>query len=176
MRHIKMKTQTSVFSQSPDSQGNDQLEVILYEVGDVLFAIDILNVREIIQTSEVTESPNRHPSVEGVIQLRDEWIPVVNLANVLNVKTHAASKENKLMLLEKSRNKLAFHVQRVTKIRRLRWSDVEKPDALSKGLESNVAGVLHIDARIAFMLDEDKVITDIISQPVIIQDEKDQFR
>ncbi|QQK76214.1 purine-binding chemotaxis protein CheW [Salicibibacter cibarius] len=171
-----MKEQTSVFSETTESQEADQLEVILYEVGDVLFAIDILNVREIIQTSEVAESPNRHPYVDGVVQLRDEWIPVVNLATVLNVKTHEASKENKFMILEESRNKMAFHVQRVTKIWRLRWSDIEAPDELAKGLESNVSGVLRIDGRIAFMLDEEKIMMDIISETVIKQDYRKRFR
>ncbi|WP_160112368.1 chemotaxis protein CheW [Salicibibacter kimchii] len=163
MAATDMKEQPFVFSEAPVSQGTDQLEVILYEVDDVLFAIDILDVREIIQTSEVTESPNRHPHVDGVIQLREEWVPVVNLAKVLNLKAHPAAQENKFMLTEENQNKIAFHVQKVTKILHLRRTDVEKPDALSKGLESNVSGVLRIDGRIAFMLDQEKIITDILS-------------
>ncbi len=65
--------------------GTNELEIVLFSVGNSTFGINVLKVREIINPMPVTETPNGHKHVEGIIRLRQEVIPVDNLAEVLNL-------------------------------------------------------------------------------------------
>ena len=61
------------------SDANEQLQLVTFEVGDEEFAIDILAVQEINRMMQITRVPQSPPSVEGVINLRGRIIPVIDL-------------------------------------------------------------------------------------------------
>lgn len=64
--------------------GTNELEVVTFMLGAGIYGINVLKVREIINAvEEVTFIPNSHANVEGVIRVREEVLPVVNLAKVL---------------------------------------------------------------------------------------------
>ncbi len=57
-------------------------EFVEFQVGKSNFGISIQHVREIIQPVPVTVLPHAHPYIEGIIQLRGEVLPVIDLKKV----------------------------------------------------------------------------------------------
>src|SRR5699024_4045334 len=66
--------------------GTSELEVVMFKIGSGNYGINVLKVREIINAMELTTIPNANPDVEGVIRLREEVLPVVNLEKVLGIE------------------------------------------------------------------------------------------
>ncbi|WP_088102157.1 chemotaxis protein [Halalkalibacter urbisdiaboli] len=141
--------------------GTNELEIIVFSVGTGTFGINVMKVREIIQSPPVVEMPNSHPHIEGIIRLRDEIITVVNLANVLGFPQSETPGQDKLIVSELNNIKVAFRVQAVSRIHRVSWTQIEKPSELSQGLEGAATGVVKMDEQMIILLDFEKIVYDI---------------
>ncbi|MFP3725850.1 chemotaxis protein [Priestia filamentosa] len=141
--------------------GTNELEIVTYRVGKNLFSINVMKVREIIHPSHVTEIPESHPAVEGVLQVRGEIIPVINLARALNIHSEDSTDESKFIIAELNQMKVVFRVDEVDRIQRISWQQIEEPSSLSMGLEETTSGIVKLEDRIILMLDYEKLVYDI---------------
>jgi two-component system chemotaxis response regulator CheV len=141
--------------------GTNEVEVIVFTIGEGVFGINVMKVREIINPVPVTKMPNGHPSVEGIIRLRDEIIPVVDLANVIGFSPSENPVQDKLIVAELNKMKVAFHVHTVTRIHRISWEQIEKPTKLSQGLEGSTIGVIKMEDMMILLLDYEKIVVEI---------------
>ncbi|WP_280771893.1 chemotaxis protein CheV [Salipaludibacillus daqingensis] len=144
--------------------GTNELEVIVFQVGNGTFGINVMKVREIIQPLDVTIMPHSHPNVEGVIRLRDEIIPVINLAKAIGFEESEHPNNDKLVVSELNQVKVAFHVHSVSRIHRISWEQIEKPNKLSQGLQDLTIGVIKMEEQMILLLDYEKVVYDIMPE------------
>ena len=71
------------------SAGNDGLATyLLFGLGTRNYATDVSNVREIVDLAEIRPLPNAPHDVFGMIDLRSQSIPVIDLAARMQVETH----------------------------------------------------------------------------------------
>ncbi|MFD1849089.1 chemotaxis protein [Oceanobacillus bengalensis] len=141
--------------------GTNELEVILFRIGDGSFAINVLKVREIVTPLPITKIPNSHHYVEGVIYLRGEVIPVVNVANVINVRQSEQPEQDKFIIAELNDVKIAFRVHEVNRIYRISWEQIEKPNELSAGKQPYATGIIKLENMMSILLDMEKVVVEI---------------
>jgi purine-binding chemotaxis protein CheW len=76
---------------------NDHLS---FYAGADLCALDVLAVREIIEYSGVTRVPMMPPSVRGIINLRGNVLPVIDLHARLGRAPAAASQKSCILVVE----------------------------------------------------------------------------
>jgi purine-binding chemotaxis protein CheW len=62
------------------------MQVVCFSVGPYRCALDILGVREIIEPSPPQPMPHAAPGIEGVIELRGAFLPVVDLRRRLGTQ------------------------------------------------------------------------------------------
>ncbi|WP_100372755.1 chemotaxis protein [Bacillus sp. FJAT-45037] len=141
--------------------GTNELEVIVFNVSSGTYGINVMKVREIIQTQAVTPIPNSHPHIEGMIRLRDEVLTVVNLMEVLGCPQSVDHSQDKFIVSELNKLKVAFRVSGVSRIHRISWKQIEKPTELSQGLQSATTGVIKLDEQMILLLDFEKIVVDI---------------
>ncbi|WP_100404201.1 chemotaxis protein [Bacillus solitudinis] len=141
--------------------GTNELELVMFSIGHSTFGINVLKVREIINPLPITDTPNGHPNVEGVIRLRQEVIPVVDLAKVLNMPPSGQPETDKFIISELNKMKVAFHVHSVSRIHRISWEQIEKPSELSQGMQAQTIGIVKMDEGMALLLDFEKIVVDI---------------
>ncbi|ADC51196.1 Chemotaxis protein CheV (CheW-REC domains) [Alkalihalophilus pseudofirmus OF4] len=141
--------------------GTNELEVIVFNVGNGTYGINVMKVREIVQAQTVTHIPNSHPHIEGMIRLRDEVLTVVNLKEVLGCVSEGDDSQDKFIVSELNKMKVAFRVSGVSRIHRISWEQIEKPTELSQGLQSATTGVIKLDGQMILLLDFEKIVVDI---------------
>lgn len=141
--------------------GTNELEIILFNLNDSVFGINVLKVREIINAELVTKIPNSHENVEGIIRLREEVIPVVDLAKVLNMKPSDNPENDKFIISELNQIKIAFRVHHVSRIHRISWEQIEKPTELSAGDQAYAIGIIKLEDQMPILLDFEKVVVEI---------------
>lgn len=144
--------------------GTNELEILIFGIGGGLFGINVMKVREIIAPVKATKIPNAHPFVMGIIQLRDEVLPVVDLGKAFNYAPSNDPAEHKLIVAELNKLKAAFYVHSVSRIHRVSWEKVEKPSEFYHGFQGAITGIVKIDDQMILLLDFEKVIVDISPQ------------
>src|SRR5690625_2543585 len=141
--------------------GTNELEIVMFEVASGIFGINVLKVREIINAVEVTTIPNSHPNVEGVIRLREEVLPVVNLAKLLEVPKSENPKQDKFIIAKLNQVKIAFRVHHVSRTHRISWEQIEKPSDLSAGEQAYAIGIIKLEDQMSILLDFEKIVVEI---------------
>lgn len=151
--------------------GTNELEIVEFGVGKNEFGINVIKVKEIINPVPVTVVPHAHPAVEGIIQIRGEVVPVVNMATVLGFPDSEEPSKDKFIVCEFNKTKIVFHVHTVSQIHRISWDLIEKPSEMYSGLESQVIGVIKMNEKMILMLDYEKIVVDINPESGISPDQ-----
>ncbi len=134
--------------------GDDQLQLVTFEVASEEFAVDILAVQEINRMMELTRVPQSPPEVEGVINLRGKIIPVLDLRKRFGFKIQDATAQSRIVVVEIGGRVLGFIVDRVHEVLRIPRSIVEPAPAMVSSIDSDfIAGVGKLDDRLLILLD-----------------------
>lgn len=144
--------------------GTNELEIVEFLIGDNRFAINVIKVKEIIQPIAPTKVPHAHPYIEGIIELRGEVLPLIDLAKALGFGPSQNPAQDKYIVAEFNQQKVVFHVHNVTQIHRISWKQIEKPSQMYQGLESQIIGVVKLNGNMILLLDFEKIVFDINPQ------------
>jgi purine-binding chemotaxis protein CheW len=140
----------------------DQLEkeqlrqLVGFTIGKELFGVDILMVQEIIRAAPITAVPNSPDFVEGVINLRGNIIPVIELRKRLGFAMPDVNMEDSWILILDIEGRITgFIVDSVTEVLKIQESGIEPPpDIVVAGLETQyIRGVCEIDEKLLILLD-----------------------
>jgi len=154
--------------------GSNEMELVDFRIlkqedGQVyegIYGINVSKVREIIRVPEVTELPGTPDFIEGIFDLRDIVIPVVNLAKWMGIQEPEEAEKNSRVIITEFNNVLiGFVVHEAKRIRRINWNDIE-PANFSRnegGLDSNkITGVTMIENdNVLLILDLESVVQDL---------------
>jgi purine-binding chemotaxis protein CheW len=140
----------------------DQLKQLVgFVISDEIFGVDILMVQEIIRGAVITPIPNSPDFVEGVINLRGNIIPVIDLRKRLNLYLEDQSNDkNWVLLLDVDNRITGFVVDRVTQVLKIEPDQIEPPpEIVVAGLKSQyINGVCEIDDDLLILLDFDRIL------------------
>ncbi len=157
------------FIQSVDDRtrlaGTNRLEVLLFNLGKdnhsgrtETYGVNVFKVREVMLVPEITQAPEMPPSVEGVVSLRGQVIPVINLPKFCGVQTDDAP--GILIITEYNKHVQGFLVHAVDMIERLAWEDVKVPPAMIAQQHGGlVTAVTELsDGRLVMIMDVEMVL------------------
>ena len=137
------------------------MQLVGFTIGKELFGVNILMVQEIIRAAPITAVPNSPDFVEGVINLRGNIIPVIELRKRLGFTTPEISMEDSWILILDIEGRITgFIVDSVTEVLKIEESTIEPPpDIVVAGLESQyIRGVCEIDDRLLILLDFNRIL------------------
>lgn len=141
--------------------GTNELEIVEFDVANNKFGINVIKVKEIIQPIPVIFVPHAHEHVEGIIQLRGEVLPVVDMLKVLGIHNVERSPQQKYIVAEFNKQRVVFHVDNVTQIHRISWDQIEKPSDMYQGGASQVIGVIKQNDQMILLLDFERIMLEI---------------
>lgn len=151
--------------------GTNELELVEFGIGKNKFGINVIKVKEIINPVPITQIPHAHRNVEGIIELRGEVLPVVNVAMALGFPVSETPNLDKFIVTEFNKQKIVFHVHSVTQIHRISWNEIEKPSEMYQGQDSQIIGVVKLHGEMILLLDFEKIVVEINPETGIIVQE-----
>ena len=130
-----------------------------------IYGINVSKVREIIKFPELTDLPGTPEFIEGIFDLREVVIPVVNLAKWMGiVEPESARADARIIITEFNNILIGFIVHEAKRIRRINWSEIE-PASFAAGSEidgSKITGVTKIEGdNVLLILDLESVVQDL---------------
>lgn len=118
----------------------ESVTFLTFDLAGEKYGVDIMKVREIITTGTITRVPNTKSFVEGVMNLRDQVIPVFNLKARLEVDTSGQpeqSEEKNIIIVEISKLATGLKVDEVTGIKMFNVSSISSPDSFYGSIPSD---------------------------------------
>ena len=129
-----------------------------FEVGSVLYALDIGRVREIIRPLPSLPLPHMPASVVGVADHRGDVVPVVDLRERFGLPPPKHSKHARWIVVTKQSRLVALIVDRVTEVFGGDESLARQVPEIGEGDDSRgITGVYSYRDKLAFVLDPDRV-------------------
>lgn len=126
------------------ARSDEPITFLTFELAGESYGIDIVKIREIISLESITRVPNTKPYVEGVMNLRDQIIPVFNLKRKLEVVTDNDNgrTEKNIVIVEIEKVATGLKVDEVTGIKALAPSKITPPDSFYGAIPADyLAGV-----------------------------------
>jgi purine-binding chemotaxis protein CheW len=108
-------------------------QLCTFRVGGEDYAIDIMRVREIIPPLPVTPVPRAPAFVEGVVRLRGDVVPVLDVRRRLGVPITPATRKTKVLIVNVAGRRLGLVVDEVTEVVRIPRSDIRPAPSLVEG-------------------------------------------
>jgi len=112
----------------------DRVQLCTFRIGGEDYALDIMRVKEIIQPQPITPVPRAPAFVEGVVRLRGEVIPVVDVRKRFGLAPAPATRKTKFLVVQVAGRRLGLVVDEVCEVLRLARADI-RPPPLLVGLE-----------------------------------------
>ncbi len=147
--------------------GANKLEILLFTLGTDMvtarketFGINVFKVREVMRIPAITRAPEMPAAVEGMVSLRGNLVPVVDLAKYIGIQTDIPPAI--MIVTEYNGHTQGFLVGEVDTILRLDWSEMRVPPSmLSNNLGGLVTAVTELkDKRLVMMLDVEKILAE----------------
>jgi len=136
------------------------LQLVGFTIGKEQFGVDILMVQEIIRSAPITSVPNSPDFVEGVINLRGNIIPVIELRKRLNLYQENTDEDTWILILDIDGRVTGFIVDSVSKVLKILESSIEPPpDVVVAGLKSQyIRGVCDTGENLLILLDFNRIL------------------
>jgi purine-binding chemotaxis protein CheW len=133
------------------------IQVVEFILGNELFAIDMFDVREVVEYTTITKIPNVPSYIRGIIDLRGEITTIIDLRHRLNIpsgKNHTEESDRIIVLDEKTtKSKTGILVDDVTSVSTFEASQV---DYASSSISQEDNAIIGIIKRKVKMKDKEK--------------------
>ena len=135
--------------------------MVIFEVASEWYGLDVASVREIGTLGHVTPVPGASEMVEGVIDLRGQVIPVIDLRKRFGFPPAAADTARRIVVVECGAHRLALVVDSVSRVHWVNGEDIEPPSPVVRrqGLDF-IEGVARLEGHLAILLRMGDLLTE----------------
>lgn len=136
-------------------------QLVVFRLGSESYGIDIGRVQGIERMQPVTIVPRAPCWIEGVINLRGQITPVMNLRVRFGFERVEPTKEARIVVVQIKDQRVGLVVDRVTGVLRVTSEQVEPPSELVTSVDSAyLRGIAKLDDGLLILLDLDKVLNE----------------
>lgn len=145
-------------------ESQEQHQYLTFLLGQEMFAIGILAIREIIEYGSVTEVPMTPPFIRGVINLRGAVVPVVDMAVRFGREVQENTKRTCIVIVEtdtpKGPQEMGIVVDAVSEVLEIPAGDIEPPPEFGARIRIDfIRGMGKINGKFVVLLDVNRVLS-----------------
>jgi len=140
--------------------GGAARECLTFTLGDEEYAIDILSVQEIRGYERVTRIANAPGFIKGVINLRGEIVPIVDLRLKFGVGTAQYTPLTVVIVLNVVGRVIGIVVDAVSDVLRFAPGEIRPAPEFASALDTgHIVGLATVGERMVIVIDIEKLIT-----------------
>jgi purine-binding chemotaxis protein CheW len=132
--------------------GSNTVQVVEFLLGKEHFAVDLFNVREVVEYKTITQLPDTPAYIKGIIDLRGEITTIIDLKERLNIiRLSGATDENsRIIVLDDSitKSKTGIMVDDVSSVTTFDRSAVDTSTSMVEQNNSAIIGIIKKKIRI----------------------------
>lgn len=139
---------------------DSERKLVVFRLGRETYGIDISAVAEIGQMQDITHVPRTPMFVEGIINVRGQVLPVIDLRKRFGLQLSEFSRESRIIQVEVGVYKLGLIVDAVTEVLPISGSMVEPPSPVISSIDTEfIQGVVKANDRLIILINLEKVLS-----------------
>jgi purine-binding chemotaxis protein CheW len=159
MVYAQEQTQTDVGAWHGVQNHGNMAQMVTFQLAGEEFGLDIGHVREINRMMKVTPVPHAPEAVEGVINLRGQVVPVVNMRREFGLPEKDDDRQTRIVVVEIEEYTVGFVVDAVSEVLRIPESAFEPPPLMVSGVKSElIEAVGKLDDRLLIVLNLRRIV------------------
>jgi purine-binding chemotaxis protein CheW len=133
---------------------------LMCKLGNEVYGIDISYVTDIIELQTITEVPDMPDYVRGVINLRGQVIPVIDLRLRFHMEGREYDDRTVITVVNIRDTSIGFIVDTATEVQDIPGSNIDPPPSFQGGEERNayISGLGKIEEQVIILLDVESLI------------------
>ena len=159
--------QTPVKSRVPTAVAavdNTPQQYLTFLLGGEMFAVAILNVKEIIEYGTVTEIPMMPGFIRGVINLRGAVVPVIDLSCRFGGKSTEVARRTCIVIIEMTegdiKQDIGVMVDAVSEVLEIAMSEIEPAPTFGAKVRTDfISGMGKVNGKFVIILDVARVLS-----------------
>jgi len=137
-------------------------QLVCFKLGNEEYAINIVNVQEVIHMLHTMEVPQMPSFVLGVINVRGEIMPVFDLRIKFNLPIEGFSKKARIIVISTENEKISFVVDEILETLRIDSSRIDPAPPIKMNIKKEcVLGIGELEERMIVVLDINEIHRDI---------------
>jgi len=137
------------------------LRLITFRVGPETFVLDIMAVRQIVPYTGSTSVPTAPAFIEGIVVLRNEVIPIIDLRQRLYPRAEAVQ-EPLVLITHTSAGVIGLKVDEVRRIVNVASDALLPPPPLVRGIRGELLiAVVPFGEEVYLLIDVENVLSDV---------------
>ncbi|MDH5637912.1 MAG: chemotaxis protein [Nitrospinota bacterium] len=169
------KTDENKRQQILTESGTNEVEIIEFLLGRQSFGINVSKVREIVSfdRSSVTAVPEAYHSVIGMLLLRENTLPLVDLKKHMSLPNYAATDLRQVVLVcEFNKMVNGFLVDGVRQIHRCSWDQIIPLSPFLSYFKPGITSSITLDDQNVLMVDLEHIMVDIYPETKLVYSEE----
>jgi purine-binding chemotaxis protein CheW len=135
-------------------------QLISFEVGDEEYGLEILRVKEVIRIREITRLPKAPSFVKGIINLRGDVIPIIDLRDRFGLEHTEYTAMTRVIVVDEEGKLVGMVVDAASQVVRIPSDQIDPPPPIVGGLSAEyIKGVGKLDDRLVILLNIDRILT-----------------
>ena len=139
-----LKERAKAMAREPESksEATDVIHVISFNLAGETYGIEYDFVREVFLLNDLTILPGVPSHISGIINVRGQILPVVNIKKIFNIPERGISERMRVIILENEKMEFGILADRVDPIQTIRLEDINPlPVTVSDTGAQYLAGV-----------------------------------
>jgi purine-binding chemotaxis protein CheW len=120
-------SQGAQVTQDEEENAQERIQLCIFELSDRLFGLSISDVQEIddMENKEITPVPKTPHFLRGVINLRGNIVPIVDIREILNLPVKPPSRESRMMILNIKKVRIGIIVDAISEVTHIEKREVQ---------------------------------------------------
>lgn len=137
-----------------------EIKLAVFMLGGQPYAIDIMKIKQIIRPLKITRLPKAPDFLEGMINLRGVFIPVIDMRKRFQMDARDPKQEGKVIIASVDHRIVGVMVDEVTEVVPVPKAEIQPPPRVIRGVESTyLLGVCRYQEEILLILNLDEILT-----------------
>jgi purine-binding chemotaxis protein CheW len=143
-------------------------QLVIFELGKEQFGVDISLVEGIEKVLEITKIPQSPWYMEGITNLRNTVLPVMDLQKRFQMINRENSNETRIVIVNIDGVKVGMVVSAVSEVLTIDDSVIEPPPPLVSSLKTEyIIGVAKVKNRLVILLNISKILNEDEKKEVV---------
>jgi len=140
----------------------DEEQMVVFSLASEQYGIRITQVQEINRLSKITKVPRAPRYVEGVVNLRGEVIPVIDLRKRFELESKEYNQFTRIIVSDIHNKKVGMIVDAVLEVLRVGKNRIENPPDIceAQGADRFLEGIANLQERMIMMINLENLLQD----------------
>lgn len=155
---------TAIARATGGADGAETRQYLTFQLSGEMYALRILNVKEIIEYGNLTEIPMMPAFIRGVINLRGAVVPVIDLSARFGNRSTEAGRRTCIVIIEiadgETRQDIGVVVDAVSEVLEIPAGEIEPAPAFGAKIRADfIEGMGKVGGRFVIILDIRRVLS-----------------